>query len=202
MSKKLKITLSFLGCLIGLILLDTFQAKLFNNSPFIHLTQNYNEGNILKINKGLLVNTYVFTNGEKKTIYRWVKYEPSKNIPIIDNQNEEGEKMQVNVIINNEEYILEVEDNETAKSFITKLPQEYTMKELNGNEKYVYLDYELPTNSINPKKINKGDVMLYGDNCLVIFYKTFNTNYSYTKIGHIANLADLGIDSITVKFTK
>ena len=44
--------------------------------------------------------------------------------------------------------------------------------------------------------------MLYGDNCLVILYKSFNTNYSYTKIGHIDNLPDLGSNDITVKFTK
>ena len=33
------------------------------------------------------------------------------------------------------------------------------MNELNGNEKYFYLDTELPTNEINPKHINKGDVI-------------------------------------------
>ncbi len=41
--------------------------------------------------------------------------------------------------------------------------------------------------------------MLFGDNCLVIFYKSFETEYSYTKIGHIENLPDLGKDSITIK---
>ena len=40
--------------------------------------------------------------------------------------------------------------------------------------------------------------MLYGNNCLVIFYKTFETSYSYTKIGHIDNLEDLGNEDITV----
>ena len=82
------------------------------------------------------------------------------------------------------------------------LPVEFNMSELNGNEKYVYMPSSLPTNSSNPKHINAGDVMLYGDNCLVIFYKSFDTSYSYTRIGHIDNLNDLGNGSVTVKFVK
>ena len=81
-----------------------------------------------------------------------------------------------------------------------KIPKEFTMNELNGNEKYVYLDDDLPTNKINPKHINKGDVMLYQNNCLVIFYKSFDTSYSYTKIGYIENLNDLGSNSVKVIF--
>ena len=108
----------------------------------------------------------------------------------------------VKAIINEQEYIISLEDNETAKSFVSLLPQELKMSELNGNEKYIYLDTSLPTNSSNHKRINVGDVMLYGDNCLVIFYKSFNTSYSYTKIGHIDNLPDLGNSNIVVKFEK
>ena len=108
----------------------------------------------------------------------------------------------VKVVINNKEYTINLENNETVKSFVNILPKEFKMNELNGNEKYVYLDTSLPTDSSNPKKINAGDVMLYGDNCLVIFYKSFDTSYSYTKIGHIDNLPDLGFESINVKFEK
>lgn len=108
----------------------------------------------------------------------------------------------VKAIINGKEYVINLEDNETAKSFANLLPQELNMSELNGNEKYIYLDTTLPTNSSNPKRINAGDVMLYGDNCLVIFYKSFDTLYSYTKIGHIDNLQNLGNGSISVKFEK
>ena len=76
------------------------------------------------------------------------------------------------------------------------------MDELNGNEKFVYMNNSLTTNSYNPNHIVKGDVMLYGNNCLVIFYKSFDTSYSYTKIGHIDNLDNLGNGSITAKFDK
>ena len=108
----------------------------------------------------------------------------------------------VKVTINGKQYTIQLEDNETVKSFVNLLPQEFNMSELNGNEKYIYLDTTLPTNSSNPKHINSGDVMLYGNNCLVIFYKSFDTSYSYTIIGHIDNLPDLGNGSITIKFEK
>ena len=108
----------------------------------------------------------------------------------------------VKAIINGKEYIINLEDNETANSFVGLLPQELNMRELNGNEKYIYLDTNLPSNSVSVKHINKGDVMLYGNNCLVIFYKSFDTSYSYTKIGHIDNLDDLGNDSVLVKIER
>ena len=128
------------------------------------------------------------------------------NNKISDNKNNKEKSDEViksvKLLIAEKEYVLDLEDNETVKQFIIKLPQELEMSELNGNEKYIYLDYTLPTNAYNPKNIHAGDVMLYGNNCLVIFYKSFNTSYSYTKIGHINNLPDLGNDSINIKIEK
>ncbi len=104
--------------------------------------------------------------------------------------------------IEDKEYIINLEENETVNEFIKLLPIELNMNELNNNEKYAYLTNTLKTNSYNPKHINSGDVMLYGNNCLVIFYKSFDTTYSYTKIGHIDNLPDLGDKNINVRIEK
>ena len=92
----------------------------------------------------------------------------------LDGVNEGNRTMKV--IIENKEYVISLEDNDTVQSFVKMLPQEFNMNELNG------------------------DIMLYGNNCLVIFYKSFNTSYSYTKIGHIDGLPDLGDGNIIVKF--
>ena len=121
---------------------------------------------------------------------------------INDTNNSNEVVKQMKLIINDIEYTINLEENETVKKFIDILPQELTMSELNGNEKFVYLDTSFPINSYNPKRINAGDVMLYNDNCLVLFYKSFDTSYSYTKIGHIENLPNLGNSSINVKFEK
>ena len=109
----------------------------------------------------------------------------------------------IKVTINDKEYTLNLEDNGTARKLVEILPLETKMQELNGNEKYVYLSEIFPVYSYKPKRINKGDVMLFDSGCIVIFYKSFdNKGYSYTKIGHIDNLDDLGNGDVQVKFSK
>ena len=117
----------------------------------------------------------------------------------IDEDKEEVNMANIKMFIYDKEYKVNLENNETIKEFISKLPQTFNMNELNGNEKYIYLDNILPTNPMKLKYINSGDIMLYGNNCLVIFYKSFETSYSYTKIGHIDDLPNLGGNSINVK---
>ena len=68
------------------------------------------------------------------------------------------------------------------------------------NKVFVNLDEALPTNSYEPGRVEAGDVMLYGDDCLVIFYKSFDTEYSYTKIGYIDGQPELGAGDVVVKF--
>jgi hypothetical protein len=121
------------------------------------------------------------------------------NIENEKTMNEENIEM-VKITINDNEYDINLEDNNTVKELLDILPLTITMNELNGNEFYAYLDESFSVDSHNPKTINKGDVMLYGNNCLVIFYKSFDTSYSYTKIGHIDNLDDLDNKDVLVKF--
>ena len=59
------------------------------------------------------------------------------------------------------------------------------MAELNGNEKYIYLDTVLPAQPVAIEEIAAGDLMLYGDNCIVLFYESFSTPYSYTRLGGV-----------------
>ena len=132
-----------------------------------------------------------------------IKKDENNNKEIDINKKESDKNMtNIKVIINDKTYILNLENNKTVYELIDILPQKFNMNELNGNEKYIYLDKSLTTNTYYPKHIEKGDVMLFGDNCLVIFYKSFDTSYSYTKIGHIDNIDDLGSSNIIAKFEK
>lgn len=109
---------------------------------------------------------------------------------IIDNTF--GENMQEIILkVNNKEYEAVLYDNSATKELIKNFPISITMSDLYGNEKYYNFSKRFPTSSENVGNVNKGDIMLFGDNCLVIFYKSFSTHYRYTKLGYIKNLEDL-----------
>jgi hypothetical protein len=95
-------------------------------------------------------------------------------------------------------------DNPTVTEFKAMLPLTLHMSELNANEKYFHLSTDLPADAANPGTIQAGDLMLWGSNSLVLFYKTFQTSYSYTKLGRIDNASGLAIavgsGSVTVRF--
>lgn len=121
----------------------------------------------------------------------------------IENNNNNTENITMNKMyatLNGEKLEIQLEDNATAVAFAKMLPLELTMSDLNSNEKYVNLNEALPTNSYEPGRVEVGDVMLYGDDCLVIFYESFDTEYSYTKIGYIDGLPELGAGDVVVKF--
>lgn len=108
------------------------------------------------------------------------------------NCNAFGDNMQnIIITIKNKKYEAILYDNSTTKELIKKFPITITMSDLNGNEKYYNFSKSFSTSSENVASINKGDIMLFGDNCLVIFYKSFSTHYKYTKLGYIKNTKDL-----------
>lgn len=114
--------------------------------------------------------------------------------------------MKINLTINGNSFTATLEDNETTRELLNRLPIEVSMSELNGNEKYYYFDESLPTNSYRPGNISTGDIMLYGSDSLVIFYENFDTPYSYTRIGKIDNVDNLkdalGNGNVNVMISK
>ena len=103
-------------------------------------------------------------------------------------------------------FAITLADNETARALAALLPLTLDMSEHNGNEKYASLPQRLPTNASRPGTIRNGDLMLYGSDTLVVFYLTFNSSYSYTRLGRVddsAGLAQaLGQRGVRVVFSK
>ena len=121
-----------------------------------------------------------------------------------DNDNEPMER-NITVTVNGTSFAATLENNEAGRAFAALLPLTLNMSEMNGNEKYHYLDESLPTESYRPGTIQTGDLMLYGSSCVVLFYETFSSGYSYTRLGRIDNpeglAAAVGGGNVTASFT-
>lgn len=114
--------------------------------------------------------------------------------------------LNISIEVGGKTFSAELYDNEAAQAFAKMLPLTLDMSELNGNEKYCYLDSSLPAAPNIPDGIKEGDVMLYGSECVVLFYKSFSTSYSYTPLGKVKDVQGLaqalGTGGITVTFRK
>ena len=103
-------------------------------------------------------------------------------------------------------FAITLADNPAARAFAAQLPMTLNMEELNGNEKMFDLPTTLPQNPSRPGTIRNGDLMLYGAKTLVLFYLTFDSSYSYTRLGRVddpAGLAQvLGQRGVRVIFSK
>ncbi len=118
--------------------------------------------------------------------------------------NSKGFNMKI--FINGKTFNATLEDNESTREFVKRLPLEITMTELNGNEKYYKFSEQFPSNDRNVGTIHNGDLMLFNASYFVLFYKNFSTNYSYTRLGRIDNVDDLenivGTSNIKVRIEK
>src|SRR3954469_8499394 len=95
------------------------------------------------------------------------------------------------ITIGSKTFSATLDDNPTVDALKPMLPLTAEMTELNGNEKYFDLPKKFPVAAAKPGAIHAGDLMLWQSNPLVLFYKSFRTSYSYTRIGRIDNAAGL-----------
>ena len=103
-------------------------------------------------------------------------------------------------------FAIALADNAAARAFAAQLPLVLDMAELNGNEKHAELPQPLPAAPRRPGTIHAGDLMLYGAQTLVVFYASFGSAYSYTRLGRVddptALSQALGRRDVRVAFTN
>jgi len=138
-------------------------------------------------------------------MYMYINSKGSCSIEVNNtNSNIPMTNSKIKIKVNSQTFTATLLDNKSVTAFKEMLPLTMKMTELNGNEKYFELPISLPTNSYNPQTIKNGDLMLYGSKTLVLFYKTFSTPYSYTKLGSLDDVTGLttalGSGNVTVTF--
>ncbi|GFM64282.1 hypothetical protein PSCICJ_04000 [Pseudomonas cichorii] len=103
-------------------------------------------------------------------------------------------------------FAITLADTEAAREFIAMLPLSIEMPDLNSNEKHATLSKSLSRNEIRPGIIRTGDLMLYGSQTLVVFYRSFTSPYSYTRLGHVDDTSGfenaVGRDAAKIEFSK
>ena len=113
----------------------------------------------------------------------------------------------ISIDINGKTFSATLSDTEAARQFAARLPMTLDMSELNGNEKYYETGAAYSTaGSSVVSPIEAGDLMLYGDDCVVLFYSTHdNSQWSYVPLAKVddpAGIAEaVGSGSVTVTFS-
>lgn len=129
---------------------------------------------------------------------------PGGENPGNDSSDMDSSSNRLKIIIGTRTFNATLVTNPTVTAFKARLPMTVNMTELNGNEKLYNFSNSLPTNASNPRNIATGDLLLYGSTTLVLFYESFPTSYSYTRLGKIDNpsglAAAVGNGSVSVRF--
>ncbi|MCC8146245.1 MAG: T9SS type A sorting domain-containing protein [Bacteroidales bacterium] len=102
-----------------------------------------------------------------------------------------AQNQKLKITIGSNEFTATLNDNETVRAFVDILPLTVHMNEMGGYEKYHYLPQNLPGSATNPGTTYEGDLMIWASNCLVLFYTTRSTSYSYIRLGRIDDTSGL-----------
>lgn len=97
----------------------------------------------------------------------------------------------ISIQVGNRSFTATLVDNPAVTALLPLLPLTLDMADLNRNEKTARLPQNLPTQTFSPGTIQTGDLLLWGTNAFVIFYETFSSSYSYTRLGKIDNPSGL-----------
>lgn len=173
--------------------------------------EKQDETNVREMEESEIQNSLEQTNNQTEEVQEEISNKTETDIQDTEYEAQketasvaEEKELVMTVEINGQTFQAQLYDNDTANAFRQMLPVTFSMDEHNGNEKYIYMEKSLPSASESIGNIQNGDIMLFGSDCLVVFYGSFQTSYTYTRIGKISDpdglAAALGNGSAKVSF--
>ena len=114
---------------------------------------------------------------------------------------------QIYVKVGEARFVATLNDSAAAKELMAMLPRTWKMEELNGNEKYYFLPQKKFTvKETTPGQVKAGDLVLWQDNAVVLFYEGHRNTYAYTTLGAIDDpegLAEaVGAGAVEIEFSR
>ncbi|MBE6989530.1 MAG: hypothetical protein E7426_02125 [Ruminococcaceae bacterium] len=93
--------------------------------------------------------------------------------------------------INEREFPFLWEENYTVEKLLMRPTLSFTLQELNGCLKYIMLQPPLPYQPQIADDIRSGDLVLYGNSWLVLFYNPLVAPMNVTRLGRLEDTAGL-----------
>lgn len=143
---------------------------------------------VMRMNKILIIAVVlvVFAGGAACYFYRDKFSEPPKQTAIKPKHNKPFNP-DIVMTVGDKKFDVKLADNETTRALFTQLPFTVKMEDHLANEKFAASPEDLPANHTKPKRVETGDIMLYGVRAIVLFYKSIDTPYKYVRIGKVTN---------------
>ena len=124
--------------------------------------------------------------------------------PVQSIQQTQAKGKNMQITIGKYRFAADLVNTAAATELRALLPLTLNMADHLGNEKHAELPRTLSRNARRPGRIQAGDIMLWQGNTLVVFYESFDSAYSYTRLGKIRDVKNLkaavGRDHIEMRF--
>ena len=107
----------------------------------------------------------------------------------------------IRISIDGEQYTAITLVSYASQDFIKNTPISLEMRDDGINKKRGCSYYRFNGDAVRAKKVEKGDLLIYGDSCIVIATGDFTGDNQYKKIGHINNMGAVSSGTMMVNFS-